>query len=231
MDESPRSIRIRVLRDPPALTDANGAEFDVRGKGGQVLVTLAASPGNVPVGTLMEIWGVSTRPRMGTPALHTAVSGVRKIFRRAGLDPDRIVEESGRYRLVRLKGAADVDADLMAELLERARRLADGDPEGSVQTCRQALRLWRDPADPGPADLGRGRRESANADTWRFRLHAQACGVAAAVGLAAGDQSLVDVAYREARARFRKAYWYELLVALRDREIVKTCGSACHATC
>ena len=83
-----------------------------------------------------DLWGESPPPT-AHKMLHNQVSALRQALGRNG----RLETHGSAYRLNVESGERDLDR--FKELVARGRAELDGDPEGSAETLRQALDLWR----------------------------------------------------------------------------------------
>ncbi|MEV8514486.1 BTAD domain-containing putative transcriptional regulator [Dactylosporangium sp. NPDC051484] len=91
---------------------------------------------------ITALWDTSPPPT-ARAQVHSCVSRLRRLLRRAGLPEDLVVTEPAGYRIK--VGPEDLDAALFATRVERGRAAAtDGDLAGGRDELRAALSLWRD---------------------------------------------------------------------------------------
>jgi DNA-binding SARP family transcriptional activator len=96
----------------------------------------------VPVQQLIAALWDTNPPPTARAQVHSCVSRLRQVLRRAGLPEDLVVTEPAGYRIK--VGPEDLDAALFAARVERGRAAAaDGDLAGGRDDLRSALALWR----------------------------------------------------------------------------------------
>nr|BFE64007.1 BTAD domain-containing putative transcriptional regulator [Dactylosporangium thailandense] len=96
----------------------------------------------VPVQQVITALWDTNPPLTARAQVHSCVSRLRQVLRKAGLPEDLVVTEPAGYRIK--VGPEDLDAALFASLVERARAAAaDGDLAGGRDDLRTALALWR----------------------------------------------------------------------------------------
>ncbi|WP_198663850.1 AfsR/SARP family transcriptional regulator [Jiangella endophytica] len=132
-------MQIRLL-GPVDVLDGDAAVVEVgTAKQRLVLAALAVAPGRpLPFDLLVDrVWS-DDPPAGARAALYSYVARLRRI-----VAPAAIVHEHGGYTL-RIDPEA-VDVIRWRKLLERARELADAEPEAAADLFRRSERLWRDP--------------------------------------------------------------------------------------
>ncbi|MFG2039038.1 BTAD domain-containing putative transcriptional regulator [Dactylosporangium sp. NPDC048998] len=96
----------------------------------------------VPVQQVIAALWDTSPPLTARAQVHSCVSRLRRLLRRAGLPEDLVVTEPAGYRIK--VGPEDLDAALFAARVERGRAAAaDGDLAGGRDELRAALSLWR----------------------------------------------------------------------------------------
>ncbi|GAA2605154.1 BTAD domain-containing putative transcriptional regulator [Dactylosporangium fulvum] len=96
----------------------------------------------VPVQQVVTALWDTHPPPTARAQVHSCVSRLRQLLRRAGLPEDLVITEPTGYRIK--VGPEDLDAALFATRVERGRAAAaDGDLAGARDELRAALALWR----------------------------------------------------------------------------------------
>ncbi|WP_432834046.1 BTAD domain-containing putative transcriptional regulator [Dactylosporangium sp. CA-092794] len=96
----------------------------------------------VPVQQVITALWDTSPPPTARAQVHSCVSRLRQLLRRAGLAEDLVVTEPAGYRIK--VGPEDLDAALFAARVERGRAAAaEGDLAGGRDELRAALALWR----------------------------------------------------------------------------------------
>ncbi|HTJ39119.1 MAG TPA: BTAD domain-containing putative transcriptional regulator, partial [Dactylosporangium sp.] len=96
----------------------------------------------VPVQQVIAALWDTSPPPTARAQVHSCVSRLRQVLRKAGLPEDLVVTEPAGYRIK--VGPEDLDAALFAARVERGRAAAaDGDLAGGRDDLRGALALWR----------------------------------------------------------------------------------------
>ncbi|MFD0583166.1 AfsR/SARP family transcriptional regulator [Dactylosporangium darangshiense] len=96
----------------------------------------------VPVQQVIAALWDTNPPPTARAQVHSCVSRLRQVLRKAGLPEDLVVTEPAGYRIK--VGPEDLDAALFAARVERGRAAAaDGDLAGGRDDLRAALALWR----------------------------------------------------------------------------------------
>jgi DNA-binding SARP family transcriptional activator len=96
----------------------------------------------VPVQQVITALWDTGPPPTARAQVHSCVSRLRQLLRKAGLPEDLVVTEPAGYRIK--VGPEDLDAALFAARVERGRAAAaDGDLAGGRDELRAALELWR----------------------------------------------------------------------------------------
>ncbi|GAA1090657.1 hypothetical protein GCM10009642_32450 [Nocardiopsis metallicus] len=133
-----------------------------------LLLALLVHEGHpVSVDRLVEaLWG-GRPPQRTAGALQAKVSQLRGALDRAEPGGRALVEHGpAGYRLV--LDAAEVDADRMRDLLERARNLTE--PHSRAELLREALGLWRGPAYADAAEDAYARHAAARLEELRLTV-------------------------------------------------------------
>ncbi|MFB9182648.1 BTAD domain-containing putative transcriptional regulator [Dactylosporangium sucinum] len=96
----------------------------------------------VPVQQVITALWDTHPPPTARAQVHSCVSRLRQLLRRAGLPEDLVITEPAGYRIK--VGPEDLDAALFATRVERGRACAaEGDLTGARDELRSALALWR----------------------------------------------------------------------------------------
>lgn len=104
----------------------------------------------VPVDDLIDAMWADGPPATARGQLQSCVSRLRRLLTAAGGSADAVVSDPAGYAV--LVGAGDLDADVFADLVRRARAAAGADRlDEALELFRAALDLWRGPALPGIA--------------------------------------------------------------------------------
>ncbi|MGH3740543.1 MAG: BTAD domain-containing putative transcriptional regulator, partial [Micromonosporaceae bacterium] len=108
-----------------------------------ILGTLLLQPGGfVSVDVLTEVLWPSRPPSSAVANIRTYVNGLRKVLTAGGVGGDCVRTEPLGYRLV--APDQEVDAVVFDHLLKQARtQRAAGDDQSALDSCEQALGLWR----------------------------------------------------------------------------------------